>query len=407
MLSQLEPGQIVDRYRVEGVLGRGGVATVYAVRHQRLGSLHALKVISVTTSAFRKRLLQEGRGQAGLRHPNVVSVFDVLEVNGAPALLMEYVGGPTLGHFLRKGKYTLDQALWLFRGVVLGVSAAHRRGLVHRDLKPENVLLAPTNDGFVPKVTDFGLVKMLKQTDGVTQMGAAVGTAPYMAPEQIVDAADADERVDLWALGCILYEIVAGRRPFQGNDTLDTFNRIRMGNYKPLREAAPDAPERVLLAVDKLLQIDRDHRMSNCDELFELLFDNAAPAPVDVQGLEGADEHDPVVITRENTAPTDVVRTASPPRTMDAPIAPLALVDTAAHPVPAPVAVSTSNVPEAPEPQGDQESPIERRAALGIGVLSIALALGLFALAALALRSAPVDSRTASISSYPGVGDVP
>src|SRR5690606_28717249 len=122
-------------------------------------------------------------GQAGLRHPNVVSVFDVLDVNGAPALLMEYVSGPTLATFLKSGSYTIGQALWLFRGIVLGVGAAHRRGLIHRDLKPDNVLLAPTNDGLIPKVTDFGLVKRVGADVGVTQAGIAVGTAPYMAPE--------------------------------------------------------------------------------------------------------------------------------------------------------------------------------------------------------------------------------
>jgi serine/threonine protein kinase len=141
----LEPGQTHDRYSVEAMIGRGGMAVVYRVRHTSLGSHHALKVLTLGGPGVRERLMQEGRLQAQLRHPNIVAVTDVLEVGGNPALVLELVDGPTLDGWLDANpRPPLDIAEAMFRGVVNAVHAAHARGLVHRDLKPANVLLAPS-----------------------------------------------------------------------------------------------------------------------------------------------------------------------------------------------------------------------------------------------------------------------
>jgi serine/threonine protein kinase len=271
----------------------------------RLDSLQALKVMRVTTLSFQNRLLQEGRGQAGLRNPNVVSVFDVLDIDGAPALLMEYVAGPTLGALIKHRRFTVPEALWLFRGIVLGVGAAHRRGLVHRDLKPDNVLLAPTNDGLVPKVTDFGLVKFANHDVSASQLGRAIGTAPYMAPEQVSGAPDIDQRTDLWALGCILYELIAGRRAFSGTNALDTFNRIRNGDYVPLEERCPDTPQVVLDSVSQMLTASREDRIRSTDQLFELLFDGGLDTKR-VELSEDMCEELEVLTSSESTAETDI-----------------------------------------------------------------------------------------------------
>ena len=138
----LRIGHTIDRYRIEALIGQGGMAAVYRARHAQLDSLHAVKVLFITAPQVRERLLREGKVQANLRHTNVVSVTDVLEVQGAPALVMEYVDGPALDHWLLNNKPTLDEALFLFRGILRGVSAAHERGVIHRDLKPANILLA-------------------------------------------------------------------------------------------------------------------------------------------------------------------------------------------------------------------------------------------------------------------------
>ena len=323
-MTRLKIGEEFDRYRIERVLGQGGAATVYAVRHLRLDSLQALKVMHLSTPSFRHRLLQEGRGQAGLRHPNVVSVFDVLEINDAPALLMEYVDGPTLGRLIKSRAFTVSEALWLFRGIVLGVGAAHRRGLVHRDLKPDNVLLAPTNDGLVPKVTDFGLVKMVGQEVSQSQIGRAIGTAPYMAPEQVRGAVDIDQRADLWALGCILYELVSGERTFHGSNPLDTFNRVQRGEFIPLHEHLPEAPPNLLRTVAGLLQLDREQRIASVDQLFEMLFDNAMRLTrVDLPSELAHEPAGPILGEDEPTVVTDIATPVVQQHRPHMPIAPL------------------------------------------------------------------------------------
>ena len=153
----LSSGQSIEgRYTVLRLLGAGGMARVYQVRHAELGSLHALKVLRVSSPEIRERLRQEGRVQSRVRHPNIVAVTDVVSVQGAPGLVMEYIGGPSLRDLLDASRLDHRQADGLARGILDGVEAAHRAGLIHRDLKPGNVLLDPVGDRLVPRITDFG-----------------------------------------------------------------------------------------------------------------------------------------------------------------------------------------------------------------------------------------------------------
>jgi len=269
----LSIGQTIERYTVDAFVGQGGMAVVYRVRHNRLGSLHALKVLAVARPGIRERLLREGRVQAGLHHPNVVAVTDVLDLSGTPALLMEYVPGPTLETWLEDNSPTLDEALALFRGVCTGVGEAHTRDLVHRDLKPANVLLAPRSAGVIPKVTDFGIAKIVRdtQTPGATGSQVAMGTPCYMAPEQIRDARSVDQRADIFSLGCMLYELVTGVRPFDGPDVLSLLNSVARGEYLPPRERVPDLPDEVVKTIDGALQIDADERIPDCATLLDTL----------------------------------------------------------------------------------------------------------------------------------------
>lgn len=271
---RLAPGTVLDRYTVEDVLGEGGMAVVYRVRHSQLGSVHAMKVLKLPTAAIRDRLLQEGRVQAQLRHPNIVSVTDVVDVEGSPGLVMEFIGGSSLDGFLDGHKLTLEQADDLARGILEGVAVAHHAGLIHRDLKPANILLGTTGGALVPKITDFGLAKLVEGEDGgghlATRSGMSMGTPAYMAPEQIESAKGVDQRADVFSLGAILYELVAGERPFVGSSTLQVLNAVASGTRKPLSELAPDLPERMRQAIDGALQVDPDARVPNCDVLLEL-----------------------------------------------------------------------------------------------------------------------------------------
>ena len=239
---QLDTGTVIDRYAVEDLIGQGGMAVVYRVRHQQLGTLHALKVLMLPARSIRERLIQEGQVQARLRHPNIISVTDLVDVDGAPGLVMEYVPGPSLDGLLRQAALTVDQADLLARGLLEGVAAAHDFGLVHRDLKPGNVLLEVRKDRLIPKITDFGLVKLVGAADAggsmKTRSGLAMGTPCYMAPEQIRNAKGVDARADVFSLGALLYELVTGQRAFDGEDTFEIFSAVTSGYYEDPRALA-------------------------------------------------------------------------------------------------------------------------------------------------------------------------
>ncbi len=286
---------IHDRYVVERMLARGGMATVYVVRHITLDTQYALKVLDIQTADIRARLLQEGRIQASLKHPNIVAVTDSIEIDSHPALVMEYVDGPTLAEAMADGVSRDQGELW-FRQIVSAVSYAHARGLVHRDLKPENVLMAPMPGGYLPKVADFGIAKVVQDylvnKDGTnsprTKTGIGMGTPAYMPPEQVQSAGDVDHRADVFALGCILYELMCGHRAFPGDNLLSILNAIADGNYTPPWQHREDLDKRIVAAIDGALEPSPDLRIQSCDVLLDVLSgklrrETKTPAPVGVR----------------------------------------------------------------------------------------------------------------------------
>ncbi|MCA9570791.1 MAG: serine/threonine protein kinase, partial [Myxococcales bacterium] len=225
----LTPGTLIDeRYSIEEQIGEGGMAVVYRAHHTRLNTLHAVKVLTLSSRAVRERMLQEGRVQASLRHPNIVSVTDVITIGQNPALVMELIEGPALDELLQRQKLTIDQADTIGRGILAAVAYAHEKGLVHRDLKPANVMLEIEGQQVTPKVTDFGLAKLLTGDDGraATRTGSTMGTPQYMSPEQIEDTKNVDARSDVFALGAILFELVTGQRAFDGDSLMAIFTKV-------------------------------------------------------------------------------------------------------------------------------------------------------------------------------------
>lgn len=270
----LNPGQEVGAYIVEALTGSGGTAVVYRVRHHAKGTKHALKVLSVTSESIRDRMTQEGQVQASLHHTNVVAVTDVIDVFGDPGLVMEFVEGPALDEAMLQYRLDPRASEALFLGILAGVKHAHAFGLVHRDLKPANVLLARTPAGFVPKVTDFGLAKVLDQDHadvGRTRAGVAMGTPAYMAPEQIRDARAVDQRADIFSLGCLLYELFTQTRAFPGQQALAVYNAVIDGAYTPPRELVPTLDPRVENAIHGCLILERADRIPDCDTLARVL----------------------------------------------------------------------------------------------------------------------------------------
>ncbi len=269
---KLSVGQVVqDRYEVERILGAGGTALVYLVKERGTDQKYALKLLTVTSAAIRKRMETEGSAQKDkMNHPNVIRVTAVLDIDGAPALLMDFVDGPSLEQALQRYRLTTGDAETLFQGVLAGVSAAHAAGFVHRDLKPANVLLSRTRDGFVPKVADFGIAKEVAAI-GDTRSGIAMGTPSYMSPEQIRDAASVDERADVWSLGCILYELLTRHRAFPGDEALAIYNAIVEGEFVPIRKLLPEVPARLEQAVHGCLRVELDDRIPDCDTLLAVI----------------------------------------------------------------------------------------------------------------------------------------
>lgn len=234
----------VPGYEVEAVVGRGGMGIVFRARHLRLNRPVALKMALAGAYAGpreRERFVREAEAAAKLRHPNIVAVYDVGEAEGQTYYTMEYVEGGTLAESLRGTPQPARQACALVAALARAVAEAHRVGVVHRDLKPGNVLIAP--DG-TPKISDFGLARLLDDAAGLTQSGAVFGTPSYMAPEQTRGAAaPAGPAVDVYALGAILYELLTGRPPFRGRTAVETAHLVVHSD--------PVAPARVVATVPR------------------------------------------------------------------------------------------------------------------------------------------------------------
>jgi eukaryotic-like serine/threonine-protein kinase len=220
-------GQVLDgRYRVESRLARGGMATVYEAVDERLDRTIALKVMHpglAEDEQFVSRFIREAKAAARLSHPNVVAVFDQGADGGHVFLAMEYVAGRTLRDLMREhGRLSPRQALEVLEPVLAALGAAHHAGIVHRDVKPENVLLA--DDGRV-KVADFGLARAVtSSTSHTATSGILMGTVAYLSPEQ-VERGVADQRSDVYAAGILLYEMLTGVKPYDGETAIQVAYR--------------------------------------------------------------------------------------------------------------------------------------------------------------------------------------
>ncbi|MBK5296731.1 MAG: PD40 domain-containing protein, partial [Vicinamibacteria bacterium] len=272
----LEPGTRLDAYELVRPLGSGGMGEVWLATELRLGRKVALKFLpaELTLDVGRVgRFEQEARAASALNHPNVSTILAMGETpDGQRYIAMEYVEGETLRRRLA-GRLAVRDALDLAIQVASALTAAHAAGIVHRDIKPENVMRRP--DGFV-KVLDFGLAKLVapSSTGGAeatrtmvhTDAGTVVGTVTYMSPEQ-ARGTDVDPRTDIWSLGVMLYEMVAGRCPFTGQSSSEVIAAILEREPAPLARFDPDAPPELQRIVGKALRKDREQRYQGMKDL--------------------------------------------------------------------------------------------------------------------------------------------
>lgn len=210
------------KYKIEKLLGEGGMARVYLSTHQDIEKPVVIKVMHQQLprkdkDSSLKRFLQEIKVSAQLNHPNLVSVFDGGEIDGRPFLVMEYIEGQSLRDYLNDiGKASSKESIDIISQVLSGLQQAHERGIVHRDLKPENIMVREEHDR--PdrvKVVDFGIAHLKQSGPKLTATGVAIGTVDYMSPEYLADK-PIDQRSDIYALGIILFELLTGRCPFEG-----------------------------------------------------------------------------------------------------------------------------------------------------------------------------------------------
>lgn len=263
----LNPGDIVDnRFEVLQLIGQGGLAEVFKVRHMELGSIYALKLLTWRRERLAERMVLEGRIQAQLKHPNIVSVLDLVRHDGQVGLLMEFIDGDTLEGTILAGATPVDAALALFSGILAAVDAAHSAGVLHRDLKPANVMLARAGSLVIPKVADFGLAKVvLESASGMTKVGVTMGTPGYVAPEQLADAASAGPKADVFALGVILHELLTGERAYAiEEDGYVAVHATANVALPDLRDLAPHVPEYIVAAIERATERDTRARFDSC-----------------------------------------------------------------------------------------------------------------------------------------------
>lgn len=257
----------VKGYHLVDFLGAGGMGEVYRAVRVSDGHIVAIKVLATPSPSFVARFRNEAALHAQLRHPHIVALYDVLEIEGQPALVMEYVEGPTLEECLHhNGPFPADKALTIFRAVVDAVDAIHRRGIVHRDIKTANVKI--TSGGQV-KVLDFGIAKRPNEP-GLTMTGAVVGTPQCLAPEQVrghpVSAA-----TDIWALGVLLYEMVTGDPPFEADDPIALYRKIDRADFLPPSVVAPTVSAPIDAMVGRCLRRNPAHRYASAAALRDAL----------------------------------------------------------------------------------------------------------------------------------------
>jgi serine/threonine protein kinase len=272
------------RYRILGLLGRGGMGHVYRAEHVGLRKPVALKVLGKRSEEYVARFEREARAIARLDHRGCVRIFDHgtaeggFDDKGIPYIAMELVEGPTLAVEIAEDSFTVDRAIEVTRALLLALAHAHAHGVVHRDLKPENVMFArsPGTEGHAtgrPVIIDFGLAS-LSDAAGITGNGFAMGSPSYIAPERMRGEPH-DARADIYAVGVILYEMLSGLRPFLGANPQEIMTNALTRPPRPLRAVVPEVPAALDAVIRRALAKDPAKRFADAEDMLSALDDIA------------------------------------------------------------------------------------------------------------------------------------
>jgi eukaryotic-like serine/threonine-protein kinase len=273
-LKRREGELVAGKYKLERLLGEGGMGVVYAARHTGTGRRVAIKCVSANANSLtaNARFLREAQAAGRIDHPNVVQVFDVGEDERGRFIVMEFLQGQSLAELWHERRLPAQDVIDLMMPALRGVHAAHRRGVVHRDLKPDNIFVCRSDAGMPVhvKVLDFGVSKLMldeEQGEDLTRTGVLLGTPQYMSPERVRGRGDTDLRTDVYALGVILYEGLTGRRPFDDDKVTSLVVRIAKETAPPLRELNPSIPAALEAVVLKAMARDPDRRFADAEQL--------------------------------------------------------------------------------------------------------------------------------------------
>ncbi len=285
----LNPGTRLGPYEILAPLGAGGMGEVYRAKDSRLDRIVAIKVLPMHLSShpeFKQRMEREAKAISALQHANICTLYDIGAQNGTDFLVMEYLEGQTLAEQLQKGPLPLEHVLKIGTEIALALETAHRQGIIHRDLKPANIMLtkagaklmdfglakpelsiAPHAVGpFTPSTPTLNLASLTSAASPLTQKGSIVGTFQYMAPE-LLQGAEADARSDLFSFGCVLYEMITGRRAFEGKSQLSVFTSILEKDPEPITATQPLAPPMLNRVVGACLAKDPADRLQSAHDV--------------------------------------------------------------------------------------------------------------------------------------------
>lgn len=264
MNTRFKTNDLIGDYLVEGFIGVGGMGEVYKGVHRRLNRAAAIKVLNSGSlnESLITRFNNEARVHSTLHHPNIATVYDFQEVDGRLCIFMEFVGGECLEDLVKKRFFAVDEALRVFQSIVEAVSFAHSNGIIHRDIKAQNIKL--TESG-VPKLLDFGIAKD-SVSSNLTKTGGIIGTPSYLAPEQL-RGVKASPTTEIWSLGVLLYEMLAGQRPFHATTLMELCVKIETAEFRPVMELNAAVPTSVSDIVKRCLNKNPNSRYKSASDL--------------------------------------------------------------------------------------------------------------------------------------------
>jgi serine/threonine protein kinase len=265
MIKSIPLNSVIGEYRLVEKIGAGGMGEVYRAVHSKIGRMVALKVLNQTVQGqeFVERFLNEARIQASLHHQNIATLYDFLEFNGQPCIIMEYVEGDTIAdRIAARGAMPLADAVAIFKAVLDAIHYIHSQGIVHRDIKSHNVKISTAGQ---VKLLDFGIAKS-GSSPALTMTGGFVGTLQYLSPEQFTGGI-ADTRSDIWALGVLLYEMVTGRMPFEASTIGSLYEKINAAAFVPPSAYSQYVPREIEAIIARCLRRNPAERYQSAWEM--------------------------------------------------------------------------------------------------------------------------------------------